>query len=110
MGAYGAFWRNYFNFSRRSTRSEFRWPYIINIVIALILGFLAGPQSSHWWTAPFGIATVVFGLLIIIPMWALIVRRVRDTGVKHVVLWGVLGVIFNIIAFIFGFTPTNQFK
>jgi len=52
----------------------------------------------------------VFGLLIIIPMWALIVRRVRDTGVKHVVLWGVLGVIFNIIAFIFGFIPTNQFK
>lgn len=59
MGAYGAFWRNYFNFSGRSTRSEFWWPYIINIVIALILGFLAGPQSSHWWTAPFGIATVV---------------------------------------------------
>ena len=110
MGAYGAFWRNYFNFSGRSTRSEFWVPYILNIVIALVLGFLAGPQSSHWWTAPFGIATVVFGLLIIIPMWALIIRRVRDTGVKHVVLWGVLGVIFNIIALIFGFIPTNQFK
>ena len=110
MGAYGAFWRNYFNFSGRSTRSEFWWPYIINIVIALILGFLAGPQSSHWWKAPFVNATLVYGFLIIIPMWAMIVRRVRDTGVKHVVLWGVLGVIFNIIAFIFGFIPTNQFK
>lgn len=110
MGAYGAFWRNYFNFSGRSTRLEFWVPYILNVIILFVLALLAGPQSSHWWTAPFGIATFVLGLLIIIPMYALIVRRVRDTGVKHVVVWGVLGIIFNIVAFVFGFIPTNQFK
>lgn len=109
MGAYGAFWRNYFNFSGRSTRSEFWWPYIINIVIVAVLGMLAGTQSSHWWTAPFGIATVVFGLLIIIPMWSLIVRRVRDTDVEHVVVWSIVAIIFDIVSFVFGFIPTKQF-
>ena len=41
---------------------------------------------------------------------ALIVRRVRDTGVKHLVIWAILAIIFNIVGFIFALIPTDQFK
>ena len=77
-------------------------------VLSAIAG--VGAQNNQWLTSPIGIIVVLFGLAIILPDFALIVRRVRDTGVKHLVIWAILAIIFNIVGFIFALIPTDQFK
>ena len=112
MTSYKAFWQNYVNFSGRSTRADYWIPTIINAIIIAVLSAIAGvgAQNNQWLTSPIGIIVVLFGLAIILPDSALIVRRVRDTGVKHLVIWAILAIIFNIVGFIFALIPTNQFK
>lgn len=112
MTSYKAFWQNYVNFSGRSTRADYWIPTIINAIIIGVLSAIAGvgAQNNQWLTSPIGIIVVLFGLAIILPDLALIVRRVRDTGVKHLVIWAILAIIFNIVGFIFTLIPTNQFK
>lgn len=112
MTSYKAFWQNYVNFSGRSTRADYWIPTIINAIIIAVLSAIAGvgAQNNQWLTSPIGIIVVLFGLAIILPDLALIMRRVRDTGVKHLVIWAILAIIFNIVGFIFALIPTNQFK
>ena len=112
MTSYKAFWQNYVNFSGRSTRADYWIPTIINAIIIAVLSAIAGvgAQNNQWLTSPIGIIVVLFGLAIILPDFALIVRRVRDTGVKHLVVWAILAIIFNIVGFIFALIPTDQFK
>ncbi|WP_195555382.1 DUF805 domain-containing protein [Weissella cibaria] len=112
MTSYKAFWQNYVNFSGRSTRADYWIPTIINAIIIAVLSAIAGvgAQNNQWLTSPIGVIVVLFGLVIILPDLALIVRRVRDTGVKHLVIWAILAIIFNIVGFIFALIPTNQFK
>ena len=112
MTSYKAFWQNYVNFSGRSTRADYWIPTIINAIIIAVLSAIAGvgAQNNQWLTSPIGIIVVLFGLAIILPDFALIVRRVRDTGVKHLVIWVILAIIFNIVGFIFALIPTDQFK
>jgi uncharacterized membrane protein YhaH (DUF805 family) len=112
MTSYKAFWQNYVNFSGRSTRSDYWIPTIINAIIIGVLSAIAGigAQNDQWLTSPIGIIVVLFGLAIILPDLALIVRRVRDTEVKHLVIWAILAIIFNIVGFIFALIPTDQFK
>lgn len=112
MTSYKAFWQNYVNFSGRSTRADYWIPTIINAIIIAVLSAIAGvgAQNNQWLTSPIGIIVVLFGLAIILPDLALIVRRVRDTGVKHFVIWAILAIIFNVVGFIFALIPTNQFK
>ncbi|MCC6121988.1 DUF805 domain-containing protein [Weissella cibaria] len=112
MTSYKAFWQNYVNFSGRSTRADYWIPTIINAIIIAVLSAIAGvgAQNNQWLTSPIGIIVVLFGLAIILPDLALIVRRVRDTGVKHLVIWAILAIIFNIVGFIFALIPTDQFK
>ena len=112
MTSYKAFWQNYVNFSGRSTRADYWIPTIINAIIIAVLSAIAGvgAQNNQWLTSPIGIIVVLFGLAIILPDFALIVRRVRDTGVNHLVIWAILAIIFNIVGFIFALIPTDQFK
>lgn len=112
MTSYKAFWQNYVNFSGRSTRADYWIPTIINAIIIAVLSAIAGvgAQNNQWLTSPIGVIVVLFGVAIILPDLALIVRRVRDTGVKHLVIWAILAIIFNIVGFIFALIPTNQFK
>ena len=112
MTSYKAFWQNYVNFSGRSTRADDWIPTIINAIIIAVMSAIAGvgAQNNQWLTSPIGIIVVLFGLAIILPDFALIVRRVRDTGVKHLVIWAILAIIFNIVGFIFALIPTDQFK
>ena len=101
MTSYKEFWQNYVNFSGRSTRADYWIPTIINAIIIGVLSAIAGvgAQNNQWLTSPSGIIVVLFGLAIILPDLALIVRRVRDTGVKHLVIWAILAIIFNIVGF-----------
>lgn len=87
--AFKAFWQNYFDFKKTSTRSEYWWVTFINVFIFLILivafGGLGSFQGAKGFTIGSIIGLVIFiiyAILAIIPSIALMVRRYRDAGVN----------------------------
>lgn len=84
--AWKSFWGNYFNFSGRSTRSEYWFFMLDNIIVAFILGILMGigiainRGDGGMITILFSIPYYIYLLAIIIPSLALCVRRLHDIG------------------------------
>lgn len=77
--AYIRFWKQYVVFSGRASRSEFWWPFLCNIVIGGVLGFLVGVIYNAT-GANLGFLTTVYGLACFIPGLSLGVRRLHDTN------------------------------
>lgn len=107
MEKYKNFWDNLTNFSGRSSRSYFWIPFVINTLL-ITVGNLISNTGKTVTAGMFRLVTGLFVLILITPSIAVIIRRVRDTGVKNNILWSIVSIIsFGII---FGFIPTNQFK
>ena len=93
LNAYKNFWKGYLNFSGRSTRPEFWWVWLLNMVIFLpaYYSLFTGVESDK---AIRNI--VVFSMCIIlfmvefVPLLALIVRRLRDVGIH----WAYIFIVF----------------
>ncbi len=67
------FWKRAFDFKGRSSREEFWYTYLVNVLISLILTFLL--------FIPFvAVIQSIWGLAIIIPMLAISVRRLHDSN------------------------------
>ena len=78
--ALGLYWKNIFNFSGRSTRSEFWWAYLWTIILSFLLGFMAAllgltNSKGDKSTVEFAIQMIFF-----IPSLSLHIRRFHDTG------------------------------
>ena len=94
LRTYKKFWRRYFDFKGRSRRSDYWWVFLINIIIYLVLAtiFLLSSGlsvalnadvdnfSALTWIAL--ILLIVWGLTSIIPLSALAMLRIRDTGLS----------------------------
>lgn len=94
LAAYQKFWRQFFDFKNRSSRSVYWWVFLANLIIYLVLTltFLLSSGISvalsadvdHFsaltWIAL--ILLLIWGLASIIPMSALAMRRIRDTGLS----------------------------
>ncbi|WP_235068939.1 DUF805 domain-containing protein [Turicibacter sp. TJ11] len=96
--AYRSFWKNYFNFKGRATRSEFWFVVVWNMIIGIVLGlglslsFVGtafslvalgnGFSANVIFTILFGGLLVIYGLASFIPCLSLAVRRCRDTGLS----------------------------
>ena len=85
--AYMSFWKNYANFKGRSRRSEYWWTFLINALIAGVIGIGTELVAQIFWMLDDGaIRTAgtclsgVFSLVALIPGWALSVRRLHDLG------------------------------
>jgi uncharacterized membrane protein YhaH (DUF805 family) len=88
-----SFFRKYFQFSGRATRSEYWWPQLLNFVVGLMIGFAgvfaAGATGMH--NALFiDSMTTLWNLAIVVPLLALAVRRLHDVGFSG---WWLLGPI-----------------
>ena len=98
VGAYQSFWKNYFNFTGRATRSEFWFVVLWNVIIGAVLGFGLGLSfvgmaasavtfgdgfsASIVFTILFGVLLAIYSLASFIPCLSLAVRRCRDTGLS----------------------------
>ncbi|MGX7010534.1 DUF805 domain-containing protein [Lactococcus cremoris] len=94
LRTYKKFWRRYFDFKGRSRRSDYWWVFLINNIIYLVLTtiFLLSSGLSVALNADVDnflaltwialILLVVWGLASIVPMSALAMRRIRDTGLS----------------------------
>lgn len=97
INAYKNFFKGYVDFTGRSTRSEYWWIWLGNMILlvpfySVYFKALANPRNEAALMALGGIAIIymIFGLALMLPMLALTVRRLRDAGFH----WALIFVIF----------------
>lgn len=76
--AYKKFWSNYANFKNRSTRSDYWYLVLANMLVGFIMGFACGfidgiSGSNLGLTIP-----VIYFIAVIVPSIAIVVRRLHD--------------------------------
>lgn len=76
MQEYLAIWKNYANFSDRTSVRGFWMAFLFNFVISLALGFVARIIPI------LGLLAGLYSLAVLVPWIAVQVRRLRDAG-KH---------------------------
>ena len=93
LTAIRSFFKGYANFSGRSTRPEFWWVWLLNMVIFLPVYYLlfAGVESDKAIRniAVFSMCIILF-IVEFVPLLALIVRRLRDVGIH----WTYIFIVF----------------
>jgi len=87
INAYKNFFKGYVDFEGRSTRSEYWWVWLTNILLLIPLYsayfnaiFSEGEEGAFLALGGLAIVYMIFGLALILPMLALTVRRLRDAG------------------------------
>jgi len=97
INAYKNFFKGYVDFTGRSTRSEYWWIWLGNMILlvpfySVYFKVLANPRNEAALMALGGIAIIymIFGLALILPLLALTVRRLRDAGFH----WALIFIIF----------------
>ena len=97
INAYKNFFKGYVDFAGRSTRSEYWWVWLGNMIIYIPFFFaygnaLANQRNESALIALGGIAIIymVIGLALLLPGLALTVRRLRDAGFH----WALIFVAF----------------
>ena len=74
MQEYIAMWKNYVNFSDRTSVRGYWMAFLFNFIAALVLGVLAAivPVLSF--------LSGIYSLAVLIPGLAIVIRRLRDAG------------------------------
>ena len=93
LSAIRSFFKGYANFSGRSTRPEFWWVWLLNMVIFLPAYYplFTGVESDKAIRniAVFSMCIILF-IVEFVPLLALIVRRLRDVGIH----WAYIFIVF----------------
>ena len=74
ISAYQAFWTRAFDFSGRTSRSDFWLAVVDNGIVSFILGIIAAKLTALAFLAP------LFSFAVIIPSFSMAIRRLRDAG------------------------------
>lgn len=77
--AIALFFKNYFNFNGRSTRSEYWWIVLFIFLVNLVLGFLGGIMGINDDRGN-NVFSSLFTLACFVPNLSLTVRRLHDIG------------------------------
>ena len=101
LEAYKDFWRKYIDFNGKSNRLEFWTPVLIHIIIIFIIALIG---VVCFITGIFIVSAVlsafvgIFALAIIVPMFAITLRRFYDAGRKRAtaIILIVLSIFVNI--------------
>jgi uncharacterized membrane protein YhaH (DUF805 family) len=106
-------WKNYANFQGRARRKAY-WMFVLfNLIALVILRFIEGAVGLSGQNG-YGILTGLYTLAIILPLIALAVRRLHDTGRSGWwLLIGLVPLIGPIVLIVFYVTDsqpgTNQY-
>ena len=91
------FFKGYVDFSGRSTRADYWWIWVANIILSIPLysayfNVISSEGSEGAFLALSGLAIIymIFGLALFLPWLALTVRRLRDAGFH----WALIFVAF----------------
>lgn len=114
LGAYKSFWQNYFHFKGRTTRKEYWFVQLWNLILLIIWSILSSyidvdlQPSGNIVNTILLIVCVLYGLASIIPLASLTCRRFIDAGFSRVWCIGGWSAKF-IIDFIQGYSGESNF-
>ena len=115
INAYKSFFKGYVDFAGRSTRSEYWWVWLGNMILYIPFFFAYGnaisnPQDEGALIGLGGTAIIymVIGLALLLPSLALMVRRLRDAGFH----WALIFILFvplgSIVLLVLLAMPTKE--
>ncbi|MHB1732023.1 MAG: DUF805 domain-containing protein [Ferrimicrobium acidiphilum] len=99
IDAYRLLWKRWNDFRGRSSRQEYWKVTLDNIVIIIALTVLDLLLGMN------GVLTNIYGLAILVPALALLVRRLHDAN--HSGKWAVLPVIVMVLGLLFAFVGAS---
>ena len=105
MQWYLAVLRNYAGFSGRARRTEYWMFGLVNFAITLIFYVLAFVAHS----GIFIVLVFLYGLAVLLPSLAVLVRRLHDIGMSGLwILIGLVPFVGGIVLLVFALLPGNQ--
>ena len=115
INAYKNFFKGYVDFAGRSTRSDYWWIWLGNMILYIPFFFAYGnaisnPRNESALIALGGTAIIymVIGLALLLPSLALMVRRLRDAGFH----WALIFILFvplgSIVLLVLLAMPTKE--
>ena len=115
INAYKNFFKGYVDFAGRSTRSDYWWIWLGNMIIYIPFFFAYGnaisnPQDEGALIALGGTAIIymVIGLALLLPGLALTVRRLRDAGFHWALIFIVFIPLGSIVLLVLLAMPTKE--
>ena len=113
LNAYKNFWKGYLNFSGRSTRPEFWWVWLLNMVIffPVYYSLFTGLEFDNpiMNIALFSMCIILL-LVEFVPLLALIVRRLRDVGIHWVYIFIVFVPLGAVTLLVMLAMPSQRFR
>ena len=113
--AYKNFFKGYVDFAGRSTRSDYWWIWLGNMIIYIPFFFsygnaISNPQDEGALIALGGTAIIymVIGLALLLPGLALTVRRLRDAGFHWALIFIVFIPLGSIVLLVLLAMPTKE--
>lgn len=76
--AYKKMFTNYANFSARTSRRDFWLAYLMNIIVAFVLGLICGMIAGFTGIAQIQYLAYLYSLAILVPSLAMEIRRLHD--------------------------------
>lgn len=115
INAYKNFFKGYVDFTGRSTRSEYWWIWLGNMILYIPFFFaygnaIANPRNESALIALGGTAIIymVIGLALLLPGLALTVRRLRDAGFHWALIFIVFIPLGSIVLLVLLAMPTKE--
>ena len=115
INAYKNFFKGYVDFAGRSTRSDYWWIWLGNMIIYIPFFFsygnaISNPQDEGALIALGGtdIIYMVIGLALLLPGLALTVRRLRDAGFHWALIFIVFIPLGSIVLLVLLAMPTKE--
>jgi uncharacterized membrane protein YhaH (DUF805 family) len=112
MQGYTTAMQRYFEFSGRSSRSEFWFFMLIYFIIYIVAALIDGFVFGTWQGQGFGILTLIVALVHLIPGLAVAVRRLHDTDRRgwwiFIALVPLIGTIWLIVLYCLPSTPGDN--
>ena len=115
INAYKNFFKGYVDFAGRSTRSDYWWIWLGNMIIYIpfFLSYgnaIANPQDEGALIALGGTAIIymAIGLALLLPGLALTVRRLRDAGFHWALIFIVFIPLGSIVLLVLLAMPTKE--
>ena len=115
INAYKNFFKGYVDFAGRSTRSDYWWIWLGNMIIYIPFFFaygnaIANPRNESALIALGGTAIIymVIGLALLLPGLALTVRRLRDAGFHWALIFIVFIPLGSIVLLVLLAMPTKE--
>lgn len=95
--SYKKMWANFANFEGRTSRNDYWYAFVMNLIVSFCIGFVLGFISGMTGIKEVEYLSYIYSLAVFIPGLSIAVRRLHDTNTTG---WYILIELIPIVGFI----------